>query len=864
MRPWWQRAAVALAVLLLLSLVLLGRHLDAGLMYRTLRLELEPKLHAVIRSDPPHLSFVNGVGLRLRNVDVKAVDASWRLHADTLRLRLSLWALLWNKAEITVVDMVHPTLRLARPFRMRKLLPSFPTMKWPDLRLAGGRILLAGVPFTENMTAAVRRLDRGRTLSWEAQARVRGGDLSMQGRIRKGLGGPHLFGRLTVTHIRLPSKWRVHPLSPAYAFLDAGLTFDMRPARRWQLSGEASLFGDDKRLPRISWRGKVEGRSLQRFRLLDTFLHLGPHTAATLAGGCAKTNGCRLTVDAKGAEIGTLLAATGIQARIGGHADIHAVLLRRRRDWHINAAASVHRLVWRGIRTPDLMLSLGDLLYHPGGAFSIEKAHLRPAAGRGRIVLRHLEHRDGRWRFSLKIEKLETVWAPLAAMLLRMHGLPPALKGKGPMDARLEGVHSGRRMAMTFFVDAGGAAIRYGGDFSKPAGIAALASGKLEARGRNIRILLKRTVLADNRIVLGRWSGLRDSGELTVEEMHLDLDGLRRRGVRLPAVVKAWHGGIDGGLRRVHPRRGWNGLQWLAHADADLELYDFGRGAQAWTGKVHIRDGRLHTQAFEWREGRQHARFDGVVELPLLHGRLNVHDVFLRWPQEKGVPEWFKGAKLHGRIRGARLEWLGNTWEDISAGYRLVDARLSLVHVHARLAGGALAAPRITLVPTASGVRFSARVRMAARLERIAGLNPTLGANLKGLAFLNADLSGVLPWQAGAQWYGNGDIEIRRGLWRPQAPEMVLMLGKQRRAGNKSHAFSLFSTRFRLRRQRLLLTRLVVIAGGRHLAGRAVVLADGRLSGRLKATSGKGLPMPLLGRWPALEKLFGNRPSAGD
>ncbi len=858
MKQGWRRAFATFAVLLLITLVILIRNLDADRLTRSIRLDLQHELGVSIHTGTPSPGLLHIAGLRIRNVDIRPRDGTWHLHVDAMRMELSVWSLLRGKVNVRNIDMIRPTLTLPRlPHAGSIPLPYLPE-SLRKVRLLRGSLLVAGAPLASDMAIVLRQVGRERELNWEIQARLSGGDLVSQGRIRNA-GREHgtVFGKLTAMHVHLPRLPEMRLLSPAYNTLDAALTFDVDAGNRWQLSGDATLYATNKRMPRLAWRGKMDGEGLHHFSWHDAFLHLGRNTMAAIHGGCTQGRGCSFKADAKKAGIALLLKAAGLDYPAGGNMDVRTSLTRRHRRWHARADIVLHHFAWSDIAVPDMILAIPELVYRSADDFEATGIRLRPTAGHGGIELTRLRRNGETWQLDAEINSLDKGWPPLANIMLKLHGLKSRLKGGGSISASMHMSYGGHRALVGFSVDAGPASIDYADQFKKPAGIHAVMAGRAWAGETGTTVLIRKMVLGNSQIEHARWTG--EPGSASVESFRINLSGLQKTGIRLPHALQDLHGTVSGRFSHVQPAATTGLTDWFYKSEADLRLQSFGTENSTWDGALRIRQGRLATPGMLWRRGAHHARLDGHIRLVPMQGLMNIRNAALVWKAGSNLPAWLTRADLHGSLHAIELNWLGNTWHGIRGTYRTRAGSIALTGVHAGLAGGSIESRKMVLTPEPDGIRFEGPVRLTiVRPGELQGLAEALGANIDGYMYLNARLRGELPWRRGSGWHGNGDIEIQYGHWRPNDPKLFMALGGAHTETGSALAFSRFTARFHLLRNALRLAHIRLKTRDTRITGDALVHPDGSLNGIFELRAGeKKRTVGLSGNWPALGRLAG-------
>jgi len=91
---------------------------------------------------------------------------------------------LHNDVKIKSADVIRPVLELSHYPGARLVQNVFLPEQLQRLRLLQGSVMVAGRPLAQKIEFIIRRIGEERDLSWEIQARLAGGDVISQGRVR--------------------------------------------------------------------------------------------------------------------------------------------------------------------------------------------------------------------------------------------------------------------------------------------------------------------------------------------------------------------------------------------------------------------------------------------------------------------------------------------------------------------------------------------------------------------------------------------------------------------------------------------------------------------------------------------------------
>ncbi|MDQ6959370.1 MAG: hypothetical protein Q9M24_09725 [Mariprofundaceae bacterium] len=870
MTRWWRNALVASLILLLAISGVLFLRLDPGKLSASVQSQLQQWSGQKIQVGSASLSLFQGLSLRIQDVDIQSEKQAWHLHADNIRLGLSVWHLLQGKTSIKSAEIIRPVLDFSKPPQMKKLamIALSKPLEW--VRIRQGRIRITGKIAAQGFDATVRRISREREMTWELQSKLFGGDLTTQGRIRYDAQGRRsAFGKLKARHILLNGL----PVSLAglalpqlaYESFETSLTFDANTNREWSLFGDAEIHASLKNMPPVTWRGKVKGTGLQRLNWHDAFLRIGRNAMFSTSGECTHGKGCNFGIDTRNAEIPLILKAINLNIPIKGTLDTKVSVSWKNGQWSTMGKLASHHVSWSDISVPDTTISIPNALYRVPGHFELENIHLQPAEESGDIVLEKLHRSAQEWNLNARIRNMANGWVPFANILLKLNGMAPDVRGEGILNAEIYvSMNSGHRK-IGFSVDSSQARLIYAKAFEKPKGVRANITAHLDTRGNRSLFSIHNMDLGDSHAEQIQWViGQGKTKSVSAKQIRVDLAKLKQNGIILPDTMKDWHGTIRGRFSHVQPVAGTPVTDWFSKSGANLQLNAFGPKGNTWDGLINIRDGTLSTQNLYWETTGQHARLDGAINLFSKQGNINLQDATLSWKQGDALPAWLGQAELHGYLRNINLDWMGNTWGGLHGAYRTRGNHITLKKIRGKLAGGSIQSPKMSLVLSPESVRFSGPVRMAiVRLNKLRGLSEALGAKLDGYMYLNANLEGKLPWHTKSPWRGNGDIEIQHGYWQPVDKKLTISVGGLRMKTSEMIPFSRFTTRFNLERRVLQFTRMQLETGAKQITGNAFLHPNGEIGGNLQIRNEHGMRKSrLLGNWPEATGIFGTNQHA--
>jgi len=865
MTRWWRKALVASLILLLATSGVLFLRLDPAKLSASVQSQWQQWSGQKIQIGSVSLSLFQGLSLHIQDVDIQPGKQVWRLHADSIRLGLSVWYLFQGKVSIKSTEIVRPVLDFSKLPQMKYFIMTTLPEPLKRIRIRQGLIRIAGKSVVQDFDGTIRRISREQELTWDLKTSLFGGNLTTEGRIRYDAQDRRsAFGKLKASHILLNDLPRsladLTLLQPAYDSFETSLTFDANTGRKWSLFGDAKLHARPKKTPIIIWRGKVDGAGLQRFNWHDTFLQIGQNTILSTVGNCTHGKGCNFSIDTRNANISPLLKVVSLNIPVKGTLDSKSSFSWKDGQWSARGELASHHVSWSDISLPDTTVSVPNALYRAPGHIKLAGVRLQTGDAGGSLMLNRITSSDGKWSLDAHIKNMAHAWVPFTNILLKSHGMKPDLKGKGPLNANIKASHDAGHTGIDFSIHADQAQLDYAGEFKKPEGIHASITARLDRRGNRSLFSIRNMDLGNSRAKQIQWViGQGETGSVSAEQIRIDLTKLKQKGIVFPDTMKDWHGVIRGRFSHVQPMAGTPVENWFSKSGANLQLNAFGPKKNTWDGLINIRDGILSTQGLHWKTTGQHARLDGVINLISRQGNINLQDAILLWKQGDVLPTWLNQAALHGHFRNIDLDWMENRWGELYGTYRTDGNHITLRKVHGKLAGGSVQSPKLSLVLSPESIRFSGPVRMAiVRLNKLRGLSETLGTNLEGYMYLNANLEGELPWRTKSPWQGNGDIEIQHGRWQTVDKRLTITARNLHTKTGEAAPFSRFTTRFHLNRRVLQFTRMQLETGEKQITGKAFLHPNGEIGGNLQIRDERGMRKSgLLGNWPEATGFFG-------
>ena len=874
MSRWVRRGIFSALLLFLGAFLVLFIRLDDEALHQRVITQLEKTTGQTVHGEKARLSLQHGISLKLAKLRIDGGE--WRLSADAARFDISPWALLFGDLHVTAIDMVHPVLNLDKGISPKELFASSVVASLlPETSIFSfrqGRLVVDGVAVVDEMAVTVRRIEREQQTTWELQSRYAGGDFSSQGYFRASNSGEDtVFGRISATQLHIDQLQGLPLPSLHYDLLDASLTFSLENEGEWQWFGNLLTRDKHGELPELSWRGKVVGRGLDDFRLHDAFVRFGDNTRLVLLGGCESGQACKAEINTKGANPGLILKALAIDTPLRGKLDGRVDLKQEKTGWQLDGKLGLRGMAWDSTGLPDSAIEISDLHMNSEDDFRLKRANIKPEGEKGYLEVSKLLQAGGKLNLAVRLNSLDTVWAPLADILLHQPDFAlqlddaTRLEGQGKLSGSAQWMDSGENSALRFSLTADEASIALDDSFIKPAGIVARVDGLYRHQAENSRLEISELQLGESRLAKLVLNLSTEIPELSLASAQLDMQGLKDQGVLLPGALNGWKGTLVGGLEHVVIPTDAGFLQSLAKADGSLQLKGFGRDGEAWTGDVRLRHGRARTQQMNWQKGTAFVDFDADVNISSMRGVMNINRSGFQWLPEASLPDWLMHADIRGRFGKTDMQWNDNTWKGMQGTYIAQNGRVELNHLRGELADGMVQSRQMFLEGVPGGVRFSGYVGMSGvRLGKVEALADVAGAKMGGFVYLNSTFSGALPLGLKGEgvdsWQGNGDIEIHHGRWKEAKPAHLVQWDNDAAAKLESDAgegFDRLTTRFKINDSGLQLRRLKFNHGKLFSAGEAKISPAGDISGKLLVSEGEmSYESPLSGRWPSLSNLF--------
>jgi hypothetical protein len=873
--PRW-RWAIAAGVALFLAVLLYFR-LDTGHMRKTLLPLVSRLTHATIDYDRLSFSFVHGLDVRLDKVRMQ--HTSWSVEAPTVLLELRVVPLLLGKIELAGIYLRSPVIRFAPKGIQqasdtgmhglpRELMLDQLSVSDATIINDAGQILISGLDMD------IQDIGPSRTMRWELQARTGEQMASGHGQLGLRLGTiDNGFGKLSLERIPLQAVHDIPWLSRltdrlsshGYRQLSTVITLNIGHNDRWTTFSETTLSGDPGR-PDIKLRGKLYRDAHHMLAWRDAFIQVGPNDKLAAEGGCDTSWACVSAIRGRSIGLDTFVSittpATPAWQPVSGNMSVQADLHWQHRDWSLAGEADLQGVTWQDavgtFSMPDFRIS-NILALGSKNRVDLKSALFGFAKQSGNMLAGgHYDVNSNAGELRLRLDALQDAWAPVLRLASMIDpGEPLPITGQGTMQGNVRLVIANDRPDFQFSLDGTQAEVRIAGTV-KPAGVAAKASGDWVPGADDAHLVFTSATLGASTLKGLAWQHNRTRRELAVSDIKLDMQALRKQGVRFPVVLRPFQGSIAGNLSTAwevpvpadQPRDLWAGLPGLT---AQLDLGRFGTDSWQLQGQVSFDHGSAVLQKLKLTGAHGSTELDGDISFASGRGRIDVHQGSLSWNSGDAVPAWLTAMHLHGRINDLNVSWLGQNWRQVGARYRLDRNRLRIPDLQAGIGDGNIAARDLSLTFTPGSLALQGTAQIGAmHIKTLPAIASMLQGELTGKAFATIKFDGTLPFTHWQGWRGNGDLIIYVGHWRPQPLNGVTQ---------SVHHFDVFGLHFRGFKNHVSIGNIKIENASGHYVGTARLTAGGRLHGALTRQA-DGAAVTLSGTWPHISWTTAATPAA--
>ena len=863
MKPRW-RWAIAAGTVLLVAVLLHGR-MNATHMRKVLPQLVSRLTHADIKFDRLSFSFVHGLDVRLDKVRIQ--HAAWGIQAPNVLLELRVIPLLLGSVELQGIYLRSPVIRFATQKEQETStaeMHGLPRgMMLDQLSVSDATIINdAGQTLISGLDMDMHDIGPNRTMRWELQARTGEQMANGHGELGFRLATVYSgFAKLSLKRIPLQALHGIPRISAltgrlshhGYHQLSTVITLSIAHGDQWTAFSEVTLSGDQGR-PDIILRGKLYRDASHALAWKDAFIQVGNNALLAVEGGCDKREACTTAIRGKSVNLTPFLNMTAPGSPpwqpVSGNMDVQADLHWRRHDWRLSGQAEMQGITWKDATgtfgLPDFSIN-NVLVLGTKGNVRVKSALIGFAQHSGDLLAAaHYDAHARAGELNFRLNALQDAWAPalrLTSMIDPSGALP--ISGQGIMQGDIKLVIADGKPDLRFSLDGTKAEVHLAGGV-KPAGLAAKASGDWQPGADDGHLMVNTATLGTSMLKGLVWRHSHTRRQLAIGNIQLDMQALRKQGVRFPDVFKPFQGAISGSLStawdapvRIERLRGlWPGLPRL---NAQLDLDRFGTDGWQLRGHVVFDRGSAVLKAVRLTGTHGSSAMDGEISFASGKGHIDFRRGALVWKSDDAVPAWLTSMHLRGRIRSLHMSWLGQKLEEIGGRYRLDGARLQFPALKAMIGDGNLSAHDITVDFKPGSLALRGDTQLGGlHVQKLAGLTDLLHGELTGKTFATVRFDGTLPFQHWQDWHGNGNIMIYGGHWRAQPQNGVTQ---------SVHHFDLFGFRFRRLRNHTSLQNIQIENAGGRYSGTARMSAGGMLQGTLTRHE-DGARIKIGGSWP--------------
>jgi len=863
-----------LAILLLSAL--LWWRLDVDALHSAIEQQVSHLSGSHMQAKGVSLNLMHGVGLRFDQVTFNALRLS--MQARHVDISIHLLPLLFGKVEMGTLDIHDAQVKLDGD-ALAALSVSFASLPFERVHMNRGAIIDAdGVPQLENLQLDVRNIGPDREALLEVSARQ--GDYALQGHgqlaFRAGavMSG---FGKLKLKSIPASLLTTVAPAMLTEWFgrqsqrLTGGLTLDITRHQGWSLFGEIEAQGDaedgvEEQVP-VRLRGKISHPADGELVWHDSFIHLQDRAVIALDGHCLAGK-CESRLDAHNVPVRAwfkLLPETAALPRtLAGNTRLTAMLRWQGDIWQATGSLGLNELSFRheqqALNLPAMHLVASDLHGNRDGwsgkarlSFPQYGGEVRLQAESGVSQPAATQHTKNQgWQLKLASEQLnDGVWQPLGNLLLSSLRLAPELAGSGPLRAEVVLQQQPEHTLLQLDFDAGEATLNYGKQWLKPGALAGRCHASIgwpSLISQPDSLQLDQCVLGTSQLAHLEYHQGQHTDSVKFAGLRLNLNQLNDKKLGLPLWLQSYQGRIEG-----DGSLGWShDTGALIDAGGQWNLQQLGTADWQLSGNLNAKDGVLSSKHLQVSGSLGRAELKGSFRLPTHRGWVDVLGGHLNWQTLPALPAWWPDLHLNGKLHRMHVNIAGYQWQDIAADYRLIDGRMTLEHGKVGFAGGELDTDGLMLEPAEGMLHIDGKIRARnVLMEQMPWANGWLQAGMSGKMQANIELKGVLPVTGAGGWQrSNGDVTIYSGAWSPHAKQDVKDGGEQtavKMVTGQSAEFRRLKFRFRIQEQVTEFSGLDLTSHGNRYRGKAVMAADGSISG---SVSGKEGRYAIDGEWP--------------
>lgn len=777
----WLAACLTLVLLILLLL----SQWDNQRLFNTLHTTLAEQ-NIQFDAQEMTLSWMYFGSIRLDHVH--AQNSDFAIDAQRMFIDLDLAALLIGKAKPKALYMQRADIRVYNT-------PDTNLLSWSATKQFGLQridISRSSLSLTQDdiqlkqMNLDIRDLGINKNPRMELRAHIGSGRIDAHGYLQLKHGEVMRgFGRLRLYDIPLQTLVEQTTLQTLNGSLTAHLNMD----QTWQTFGHLAL--QKNQTSEVEFRGKLTGDAEHFFHIDNAILDIKNAGSIQFFGGCEMQDKCEVQTTIKRFDIAPVLAL--LKQQRAASSLVKSVLtdinlttkqqgdaLSTSGSWAWPALA----LNWKNaynnknhaINLPEGRVDFSGLTLNFERDWTLEHASV---SGSNHSIAFSLDHAIAHNNTSvLPVRFYDTnLWLPLAHFISFLQSDSPELSGNGTIygEAKLT-LHNQHIQAIQADLTATQAKLQWRSSI-KPMDIV------MQIRGQASWPKLEPEQIPDAMPTQASFFVAVDKAQasfdynqqknISIEQLSVDFNQLKERGIKLPLGTADWHGYAKG-------KASFN-AQDFSPREVDLDVINFGVGSHRLSGKISKDNQRWRTDHLFWEFEKNKtfvtSQANGAVNIDAdtLTGEGLVYIQQLPFP-------------LHGKLFSKSMILPFGTLKDVSTQYESKPQHTSFKNFKSTFYEGSLRAKNLELTQQANSINLQGAMQVGGiRLNNWTWLHKQFQTHLEGSVYATLNLNtnyDALTQLTG--WRGDGDVMIYNGKWllngiNAQADKVSISLRKRNR-----------------------------------------------------------------------------------
>jgi len=714
-------------------------------------------------------------GVRLDGVRLQR--GSMQVEAEHVLVHASLMPFLFGKLELGSIHFSDVTFRLPATQGNDELWAQLSHMPFQRVEINHGRLVLDAHTWLDDFTLDVRDIGKNRDASWEFQTMIENHLVRSYGRLTFRQGEVvKSFGKFKAEQVLLAPYAELLPVTLARQLtgreqFSGSATFNLTGKQAWTLFGEGNIQRDDKSL--VRFRGKLEHPEEALLIWRDAFMHFDDGAVIAVDGWCQK-QACETRLQGKKLPLNALKLVWAEQAvepdRIDGEMMVDAVIRWQQRQWSGQGSVQLKKPMFRfgssTIALPGMKMDITDLT-GTGRHWKINHALLGRSGGTDQLMLSAEYDPQQGLKGEARTEGMDTIWVPLANLLLASLGEMPVVAGEGRVQGAVTLEQDDEKYAIGMNFDATAARIDYASITRKPARMQARCSLTLKRQLQRDSVTMKQCRFGGSGVQLLHWQRDTKAQQLKVQQGALDFGQLEAAGLHMIGTDETTFRGRVIGDFAASSRSDASLSDWLGKLSGDLDLHAFGTENWQLDGHMHARNGMLSSEHVFMKLPNGQLNLAGQYHVLQTSGTIHVLGGQLDWDDVGKIPYLDEKLALHGTIAGLQLRWGKVPWQDIQGAYHLHNGILQLQNWKARLAEAEVVSHGMALQHENQQLKLTGDIHLSSLvLEHLPILQQWLGADVQGRLAANLTLDGHWPAKRMLDMDVRGDLALYDGVWQ--------------------------------------------------------------------------------------------------